>query len=501
MVDVPTIVQFNALAVRVANLETLATSLTSRVGTLESNQAHTLTSSQSLAPQGGGSGGGTGSLPRPAYQTVTPARNHDFLAIWGVDGNIAGNAQVYRDAAGVSADSAYIGARFYRESLASTQAFQIAVLQAVVTAGIRLIARPPSIVGSTTTLVIATLVTAAKSWAALGSGALALIEGPDDPFTSAISYNGITGGGSAGTWNAVSSFQSAWRTAIKADSTIGTLPVTTPTQVGQEAPNVGLQFAVIPTGAGTTVADGTAYADMLATHLYPSVNGSAAQTVDENGDHILAQLSNDFVTTVRNGYTGYTVGQAMTLPRVVTEFGISTSTGNVKVSEDIKGKNLLTGLLNLRRSAYQAVCLHELYESGDGFGLFSAKNTPNTSATYLHNAAVIFNDPGVAAATFVPTAITIGMAGLPTTAMWDLFQKADGHYQWVIWNNANNWSGSAALTIASQSVSVTWPALGTVSIYDPTIGLAAVNITSNVATATVALTDHPIIVDWIQTSV
>jgi hypothetical protein len=518
MVDVPTIVQFNALATRVANLEALAGSLGSRVVVLENNATKTPTPAATLSPAPAVALTPTGLLPRPTFQTVTPTRNADFLAIWGVNGNIAGNAPVYRDAAGVASDVAYLGARFYRESLASTQSFQLAVLKAIVGAGVRLIAHPPaiigagealvvggiqspSIIGSATPLVIATLLAVVKAWANLGTDSVSMVEGPDNPYAAAISYSGVNGGGRNGSWTSVADFQRDWYAAIKGDIATSSISVSTPTVVGKETPNVGLQYVTIPAGAGATFVDGTIFADLLAMQLYPGVDWASPQTVDETGDHILDQLTSDFVTTVRGSYAGYTVAQAMTLGRTVSEFGISTLSGTVKVNEDVKGKNLLTGILNLRRTAYQAVCLNELYESGDGFGLFSAKNVPNLSATYLHNAAVVLNDPGVGAATFSPASIMLGISTIPTTAIWDLFQKADAHYQFVIWNNTSNWSGSDPVSIPAQSVTVTWPALGTVSIYDPTIAATAVGVTRNASSATVSLTDHPLIVDWVQTSV
>lgn len=429
----------------------------------------------------------------PLTTPITANRTEDFLAIWGVQGKIGDSSAPYVNATGVSTDAAYVGARVFRDDLNATNATQIAALQALYNRGIRFVAGPPA--GGT--LVIANLIAVLKQWQAVGTGAIIAIEGAGEPFFAPLTYNSTVGGGT-GDWTAVGNFQRDWRIAIKADSVLSTLPVLSPSQIGHENPNIGLQFAVVPTGSAATFAANTAFWDGAAIFVLTAIDDGKVQTIDETGDHIMARLRRDFVTTETGGYAGYTDAQILGRPRYCLELIVNAG-GGITITDALRGKNLLTGLLNLYKDGYRLGCIYELYNiNNDGTGLFSGTGAPLAPATYMHNLATILNDPGISTrATFTPTNYAVTVTGLPATGRWHLFQKTTGEYNVVVWNNVDNQTAVPALVL----VTVNFPKVGTASNYDPTVGISPSSTTQNVSSYSLNLTDHPLVVSFVQTGV
>ncbi len=81
------------------------------------------------------------------------------------------------------------------------------------------------------------------------SGALMAFEGPNEANNFPITYNGQTGG-DAKSWAAVAQFQQALYAAVESDSDLRGYPVFAPSEAGGETDNVGLQYLIIPNGAG-----------------------------------------------------------------------------------------------------------------------------------------------------------------------------------------------------------------------------------------------------------
>jgi hypothetical protein len=429
--------------------------------------------------------------------TQTPARAASLLGILGVEGQVAGNVAVYLDATGVAADTAFIGARHFRESLAATEPWHITVLQALVKEGVSLIAFPPTRGSSTpVTYVISDLIAAAQTFAQLGPTALFALEGPNEPVNFPINYLGKTGGGT-GSFVPVANFQRDFYAAVKANSTLAHIPVYTATLGGAETDDAGLQYAKIPASAGTLMPDGTIFADVLNQHVYTVFAGTVQSVSLRHGNQFTANLEANFVNTWVNRYSGYTLAQAQALPRAITEYGLHTAPGTDGPSVDIGvwGKNLMTGLLNAWADGYLLLSIYELYDEGDGFGVFSSTGKPRTSAIYLHNFTTILNDTAANAATFTTTPLPITVRNLPSTAKCQVFQKSSGAYFIVLWDRVDNYNLSAQTAIAVPATAVTLDVdnAGAFSIFDPTLGISGV-FSATGTSVTVSLTDYPIIV-------
>ena len=75
---------------------------------------------------------------------------------------------------------------------------------------------------------------------------------------------GVKGGGHGSTtWVPLAKLQRDFYAAVKADPLLRKIPVWSPSEMGAEPDNVGLQFLVIPEGADTVMPAGTRYVDFL----------------------------------------------------------------------------------------------------------------------------------------------------------------------------------------------------------------------------------------------
>lgn len=199
-------------------------------------------------------------------------------------------------------------------------------------------------------------------------------------------------------------------------------------------------------------------------------------------------------------YAGYSDAEILARPRYALELII----GGLTLSDPIRGKNIMTGLCNLYQDGYRLGSVYQLYEvDNDHSGLFSNTGVPLAPAVYMHNFSTILNDPGATKTTFSPAGLAVTVNGLPASARWHLFQKSTGSWQVVIWNNVANWNNAtqAPIVIPPTTVSLTFPFQGTVSVYDPTTGVVPTSTTNNTTTASVSLTDHVIVVDYLQTTI
>jgi trimeric autotransporter adhesin len=278
-----------------------------------------------------------------------------------------------------------------------------------------------------------------------------------------------------------------------------------PTLVGAEPDNWGLQYLTVPAGAppGVLSPGGTKFADQYNMHLYPMYTTGASSIDPTRGDAFVDQLSGDFVTTYAHGSAGSTLAQATASNRGITEFGypaVGGSPGSVNVDIPTQGKNILSGLMNAWTEGYVALCIYTFYEQGDGFGLLNGPGNPKLSATYMHNFTTPLKDAGATAKTFATGSLTYALNGLPSTGKSLLFQKSNGHYELIIWNNVTNWNSSAGspITIGPTNVTVIFGATQTtINTYNPTVGSTPIATASSTTSVVIALADYPIIVEAI----
>jgi hypothetical protein len=444
--------------------------------------------------------------------TLSPAlaepasRTEDLLGLLGISGHVAEYKATYSDPTITVADAQYLGIRHWRDGMARESTYQLEALRSLVKAGISLIALP-HVPAQPQNASVSENIALAKRVAALGPDALFAIEGANEPKYFPLTYNGVSTGpaGHPNTFVPVAQFQRDYYAAIKADSTLANVPVWSNTLIGTEPDNAGLQFLKIPTPApsGVLLAAGTAFADVANIHLYPMWNQSAQSVDPLVGNMFKGILESDFVDTWEKHFEGYTADQARALPKVVSEFGYRASGGTPGgVTTDIptQGKNILNGLMNAWAEGYTALTIYTLYDTSSepGFGLFWSPGAPRDSGKYLHNFVKALEDTGANARSFTPWSTGFFLSGLPSTARWRVFQKSNGNFYFVLWNNVTNWNMATGwpITIAPTNVTITF--VGTpsvVNIYDPVAGSGPSSTVVGLKTVTATLRDYPIIVE------
>lgn len=139
-------------------------------------------------------------------------------------------------------------------------------------------------------------------------------------------------------------------------------------------------------------------------------------------------------------------------------------------------------------------------------GLFDGTGAPRPAATAVRNLFSLLSDTGPNALSFVPGKLSFSLTGMPssdgkTGGKHALFQKSDGSFWLVLWNEQplNNTSGTD-ITIAPSSVTLTLGAQAvSVTVYDPLQSTTRVSVATSVLTVTVSLPARPILVKVVHT--
>lgn len=476
--------------------------------------------------QGGGGGAGASTAQRSA----------DFLDMLAVQGCLTGGGAppcLANSGQAEISDLHYLGVTHYRSGFdipltgASGTAFT-----ALLGAGISMIAGPPYPSSITPTTLTTTLpsnqIAQAHSWQTINPNAIFMLDGINEPGllfpTVVYGSDGVTasnctgsggGGGDGCSWSPVVEYERDYVAAILADNALKNIPILTVSRAGEEPSNAGAQFTTVQ-GSGSFLPNGTVLGQIINNHVYPTdqqfnhsgVVGACQPNDPTAGNSFNIQTHWDNVTTFVGNFSGYaTDALAQAQQRAVTEFGYPTlnpgpSANGDRVTEDKKGRCIMNGLLTAWQMGMKVVSIYSLYSSsGDpGFGLLSTNGTPNLSGLYLHNLTSLLADTGANARTFTPGSLTYAVTGLPSSGGQQLFEKSNGHFQLVLWNNATNWNMAAgtAITVAPVNVAVNFSGGTnfTMVANDTVSGAITQSITSGNA-ITVAVADYPVVIDVI----
>lgn len=430
------------------------------------------------APPGGGDGGGS-AIDAPPGDTTGPLARaaNDFLDSLGACTHVG---QGVDDPTMSATALAFAGIRGIRDDgVASHVGDWIAMHQA---AGVRLSLLTDQDVSSTVGM--------AESLAA--AGALLAVEGPNEPNNFPVTYNGATS--SSTTFMPVAQLQRDLYAAVHADAALAGIPVFHSSEAGGSEPDdVGLQWLVIPTGANATMPDGTPYADYANTHNYVTGTQNTG-LVDNNAwgaeDPVLNGAWDgmyvEYSHTWNKGFAGYATSDLPAVPRVTTETGWPTQ-GAGAITEEQQARLFLNLYLAAFARGWSYTFIYMLRDDPtQGYwGLFGTDYSAKTSGTYVHNLTAILADtPGGAA----PGHLNYSIAGEPVTVHDLLLQKADRTFELAVWDERADGSADAVAVDLGRSYS-------TVNVYDPTTGTAPVMTLDDVATVSLTLSDHPVIIE------
>ena len=341
-----------------------------------------------------------------------------------------------------------------------------------------------------------------------GDSCLLAGEGPNEPDNWCLIYNGVQGGGGGqcGTWLPVAQMQRDFYAAWKANPVLKNYPMFHLSHNGGESSNAGVQFLTVPTGAGTQVADGTAFADYANVHNYESSNGTAdngawfaADAIQHEivvcGNNQCDMFHSDYIQPWRlwqggNHVSGMDVSTAYTIPKVATETGLPDN-GDGGAGQ---GRVLLNIWLAQYKLGYKYTFIYQLRDNEGGFnntfGVFVPNLSPKTSATIIKNFTTILADRSSA---FAPGSVPYTIANEPATVHDLLMQKSNGHMWLAVWDER-------PIGEATDNITVNFGGSHTGNVYNPIAG-TGVQSTFNSATLNLAMTDHPVLIELTDTSV
>jgi hypothetical protein len=235
--------------------------------------------------------------------------------------------------------------------------------------------------------------------------------------------------------------------------------------------------------------------------------GDLASVTDYANDHVYFGTGNSPLSTIQmlNSDAELAAGGKTVINSEMGWYTTASTTDSSNVTVDVQAKYMSDGLLDAYQAGDAKTYLYELLdESGSGtnseanFGLFHTDGTPKPAATALHNLTTLLEDTGSTATSFTPGTLSYQLSGTIGTDHSMLMEKSDGTYWLAIWNEArlSGPTSPTEISVANHTVTLSLAsAAASVTVYDPMSGTTAVETVDNTQTISVAVPDHPVLVE------
>lgn len=325
------------------------------------------------------------------------------------------------------------------------------------------------------------------------AGALLAIEGNNEPNNWGLTYEGKRGGGT-NTWMSVAALQQDLYRAVKSDPLLKDYPVWSLSENGAESDNVGLQFLSVPGGEGILVPEGTRYADYANCHNYvthPGWSGlhdnQAWVASDPTSACRVDGLFGNYGKTWRRHFTGYSETELVALPRVTTETGVTIGG---PITEEVQACLYLTLYLDQFKRGWKHTAVYLLRDRSDEggnqtFGFYKPDYTPRLAATYLHALTTILSDTPW---TSPPRTLDYTISQQSATVHDLLLERKEGGFDLVIWDERFT-GGTDPIKVGLNN------APASVAIYDPTKSSSPIRRFPAVASVSLTLSNHPVVLE------
>jgi len=194
-------------------------------------------------------------------------------------------------------------------------------------------------------------------------------------------------------------------------------------------------------------------------------------------------------------------------PWWVTETGYYTSPNATVavyqpgVSEAAQGKYAGRIYLDYFRAGISHTSVYEIADehvdlnnAEANYGLLHNDGTPKPAYTALKNLLGLLADPG---GTYSAGSLAYTLTGATSTIRQSLFQKRDGRFYLVLWNDVLTYNTSSKTNITNPTVpvTVTLDAPHSISVYQPYTQAAAMSAASSASSITVNVPDHPLVIE------
>ena len=402
---------------------------------------------------------------------------NDFVESIGVNTHVNYGDTPYGNYQGLLKPSlVYLGVRHIRDDLADDQ-FVLNPYRDLHSLGIQITGLVPYETASMPAL-IATI--------RLQRDVLEAVEGPNetDIFTQ-FKYKG------KGFPNGTIAFMRDFYPAIKKDPLLRHLPVLQTT----------LAFPGAAVGKGIRadlLGDLSGYADYGNSHNYFSFGEFPSDRIKDDHLPLNSRITPGKPMVSTEG--GYQMGDGDGY-KGIWDDGLSAP-----FSEEIHGRYLLRYALEQYRLGYSRSFIYELLDSDRAkWGLFRADGTPRPAARGLRTMIKLLGegrwDSGAKrwiAPSLKPRALAYSVSKLPNSVHSLLFQKSNGRFYLVLWNEVNNWDATTGKAVYSTPVPLTLridQPVKTVRTFSPLTHGTAVTATFDSSIVQLNVPDHPVIVE------
>jgi hypothetical protein len=171
------------------------------------------------------------------------------------------------------------------------------------------------------------------------------------------------------------------------------------------------------------------------------------------------------------------------------------------VSDAAQGKYVPRLYLDYFNAGISHTSVYEIVdERNDGtsaemnYGLMNNDGSPKPAYTAMKNMLTLLADPG---ASFTPTNLSYTLTGATSTVRQSLFQKRDGRFYLVLWNDVSVYNTGAKADIASSAVQVAVTLAvkpRSITRYQPYTGALGTPVTPSTSVA-VSVLDNPVILE------
>jgi hypothetical protein len=237
--------------------------------------------------------------------------------------------------------------------------------------------------------------------------------------------------------------------------------------------------------------DLSSFADYGNTHTYFSWGATPGSGIDSRiRDAQLVSRSDAMMTTEAGYHTAINSNQSDT---------------NVGITEAVQAKYIARLLMEQYARGVERTYLYELLDQNAdpalsnkelNFGLFQEDGTPKLAAHAVHNLMTTLKDDGQS---FKPGYLGYHWKGMPGTADDLLFQKSDGRFILVVWNDVDIWDESARREIELTDAQVTLrfdKAAKSVKVYDALRSAEIPTATFyDKSSISLAIPEHPILIE------
>jgi len=254
------------------------------------------------------------------------------------------------------------------------------------------------------------------------------------------------------------------------------------------APSIKVIGLTVTSAYGASfIGDISSYMDAGTIHPYPSGGVPAGYlTSTENASSLLNGANKGWWVTETGYYTAPNATQNVYQPGV---------------SEQAQGKYISRLYLDYFNAGISHTSVYEITDehvstadAESNYGLMHNDGSPKPAYTAIKNLLGLLADPG---SQYSPSSLSFSLSGTTSKIRQALFQKRDGRFYLVLWNDVSvyNTGSKSDVSNAAVPVTVTFAGPHNVSVYQPYTQGPAMSTSTGATSMIVNVPDHPVVLE------